>query len=714
MATNPYKQYLGDGKTLNQSYIRWQEQNPTEEQTKTISQGGTVDSPTMIGVKFNYTPNIVTEPSAPWVQEERIKYENTRTPGTIEVTKPDYSSEYAIRAADISKYERNKLLKEYYSKNKMQFDPNAFPESPEEEAEYFLNQQKEQKSYLEQQVEATKSKTARQFESSASGIRSTFAQGREGVISAGNELIAPAFISEMEKDRQMQIAQLDQSLANLKEQQRLQQQSFSEGRQQEIAMLEANIAKQQAALVEAENKRTSEARLTAAEARQARTAEYETLKDIDLSQMTDDQMNELLNQLPNLDPQVVQLKRESDLSKRQTQESKDRVATQKEYLNMIDTNIKYGVEMSPQAILQYASLSGLPVDTLLSYNEAAKQVKETKGIDEATKQAQLDKLKNDLNRTIEGLDNADIEKFTYFAKLKAAGADKETLDAFMRIAGVKDPNDPYTKAQIDKIYSDIAKESGTILGGKDVTGLDSDIGKKGGQCGRYVNNFLGTKTFGDSYESKVAKINSKTPVVGGAFIYPPTKNNPYGHVGIVKAINADGTITAIDSNWNLDEKVTQHDIPMSRITGYYSPKTESAKPDLESAWKTNYELYKKGTLTDTTLRSTMESLGKTAAEKQKIREFVNNKLSETTKKFGATKNVLGIPMEYGFTETKNYPLTPTDTKQKSEDIVNNPPTELKNLYNSGEYSDDDIMIYIEDEYKNLTSEQRQRLLDNLK
>lgn len=668
MATNPYQQYLGDGKTLNQAYIRWQQQNPTTEQIQTVSQAGTVPGPTMIGVKFNHTPKIVA-PNTPasWVQEEQNKYlEKARAGEVVEAPKPDYSSEYAIRAADISKYERNKLLKDYYTKNKMQFDPNAFPESPEAEAEYFLNQQKEQKSYLEQQVEATKAKTARQFESSAGGIRSAFAQGREGVVSAGNELIAPAFISEMEKDRQMQIAQLDQSLANLKEQQRLQQQSFSEGRQQEIAMLEANISAQKKALIEAENKRTSEARLTAQEARELRQQQFSEIQDMDLSQLSDTDIDALATSYPNLDKNTLILKKQNDTYKRQTQESKDKVATQKEYLNMIDTNIKYGVEMSPQAILQYASLSGLPVDTLLSYNEAAKQVKETKGIDEATKQAQLDKLKNDLNRTIEGLDNADIEKFTYFAKLKAAGADKETLDAFMRIAGVKDPNDPYTQAQIRNMEADYAKKLSELNGGgvvKTKTPIDEMyklVGKKGGQCGHFVNQQLGT-SFGDTYKSKQAIAKDKFPVVGGAFILPPTKKNPYGHVGIITDINGDGTVNTINSNMNFDEKITENNnMPMSSITGYYSPKTETAKADLETAWQNNYKLYQKGVLTDTTLLSTMEELGKTAQQKQEIRDWVNNKLEEKTKTFEATKGIFGMPLNYKLTETEKYPLNKKD------------------------------------------------------
>ena len=46
---------------------------------------------------------------------------------------------------------------------------------------------------------------------------------------------------------------------------------------------------------------------------------------------------------------------------------------------------------------------------------------------------------------------------------------------------------------------------------------------------------------------------------------------PYGHIGYVVGVNANGTVTVCDSNWNEDGVEHEHTIPMSEIAGYLSP-----------------------------------------------------------------------------------------------------------------------------------------------
>jgi hypothetical protein len=95
------------------------------------------------------------------------------------------------------------------------------------------------------------------------------------------------------------------------------------------------------------------------------------------------------------------------------------------------------------------------------------------------------------------------------------------------------------------------------------------VGTVGGQCGAFVNDYLGTNVFGDSYESKVAQINSNVPTVGSIAIVPTS--DPYGHVAIVESVNPDGSVTVVDSNWGKDEKVNRHTLGPGQIAGYYSP-----------------------------------------------------------------------------------------------------------------------------------------------
>jgi len=94
----------------------------------------------------------------------------------------------------------------------------------------------------------------------------------------------------------------------------------------------------------------------------------------------------------------------------------------------------------------------------------------------------------------------------------------------------------------------------------------ADVGDKGGQCGRFVNNATGLG-LGDSYQSKMAKMdNSITEPEPGMVFVMPYKDT--GHTGFVVAVNKEkGTVTVKDSNYSLDEKVKVHEIPISKISG---------------------------------------------------------------------------------------------------------------------------------------------------
>lgn len=108
---------------------------------------------------------------------------------------------------------------------------------------------------------------------------------------------------------------------------------------------------------------------------------------------------------------------------------------------------------------------------------------------------------------------------------------------------------------------------------QDLSKMIGTYSKTRGECGAFVNDYFGKKLFADDYNQKKSLINSDTPVVGGAFIMPLSdpKYAPYGHVGIVKSINPDGTITAIDSNFVAEHTVGEHKISMNSIDGYYVP-----------------------------------------------------------------------------------------------------------------------------------------------
>lgn len=95
---------------------------------------------------------------------------------------------------------------------------------------------------------------------------------------------------------------------------------------------------------------------------------------------------------------------------------------------------------------------------------------------------------------------------------------------------------------------------------------EKKVGQKGGQCGRFVNQLTGLGV-GDSYQSKMSKMDPtiKTPEPGMVFTMPTSTQ--YGHTGFIVAVKGDKAIVK-DSNWDLDEKVKTHEIPISKMTGF--------------------------------------------------------------------------------------------------------------------------------------------------
>lgn len=98
-----------------------------------------------------------------------------------------------------------------------------------------------------------------------------------------------------------------------------------------------------------------------------------------------------------------------------------------------------------------------------------------------------------------------------------------------------------------------------------------DMGDKGGQCGHFVNQIAGTR-MGDSIKSKLAYVNvpkTTAPIPGDIFVMPYRAT---GHTGFVigSTPKSDGTfdVRVRDSNWGLDEKVKEHVINSSKLSGY--------------------------------------------------------------------------------------------------------------------------------------------------
>jgi len=120
----------------------------------------------------------------------------------------------------------------------------------------------------------------------------------------------------------------------------------------------------------------------------------------------------------------------------------------------------------------------------------------------------------------------------------------------------------------------------TVTTSGDSVIVNAQDGTNGGQCGRFVNNYLGTSIFGDNYTTgKATFINSTAPVVGSiAIMSPENVGNKWGHVGVVQSIDLNsGMVTLKDSNWvgnneGKKEQIGTHQVSINSINGYYVPK----------------------------------------------------------------------------------------------------------------------------------------------
>lgn len=175
-------------------------------------------------------------------------------------------------------------------------------------------------------------------------------------------------------------------------------------------------------------------------------------------------------------------------------------------------------------------------------------------------------------------------------------------DAFLKELGYENVNQP-GGANLDSIAK--------VVNIKD--------GIKGGQCGAFVNDLTGLGV-GDSYQSKLDKMDKtiKTPQPGMVFVMKTNSNNSVdtGHIGVVLSVNKEkGTATVKDSNWNGDQKVMTHEIPISKMTGFIPLNVISTNLRAQGSTNTGYNAITPKATTQTTTELKTEILNSIRAAK---------------------------------------------------------------------------------------------------
>lgn len=174
---------------------------------------------------------------------------------------------------------------------------------------------------------------------------------------------------------------------------------------------------------------------------------------------------------------------------------------------------------------------------------------------------QLQKIKASINRWQEAVGNS--ENSTMTPELL-----KTSWDSLGSNVDYQDAVNTYGEDGVKKMMESqgisFKPEAQTSLKGNVAKAAKVPDKTVGGQCGKFVNTHSDLR-LGDSFENKMSQMDKsiKKPEPGMAFVMPYSWT---GHTGIILAINGDKAIVK-DSNWNLDERVLTHEIPVSNIAG---------------------------------------------------------------------------------------------------------------------------------------------------
>lgn len=188
------------------------------------------------------------------------------------------------------------------------------------------------------------------------------------------------------------------------------------------------------------------------------------------------------------------------------------------------------------------------------------------------------------------------EMWGYTFNSSTGKTDSRLIGNFGNIA-YEDFTDPTTGVVVRNFANGqnvVVYDPSQFNGGLSTGGLIDSFpdGSAGGQCGRFINQLMGTRV-GDTDESKMAitdsSITADTAGVGDIFVQDRSKIGKWtGHIGVINGKfvkNGEIYFKVSESNWNGDEKVTHtREVPASKMSGFargnfVDPKNNFKSPD---------------------------------------------------------------------------------------------------------------------------------------
>lgn len=465
---------------------------------------------------------------------------------------------------------------------------NANPTSADEAVASQKAKNEEDQSALDQQIQAATLKAQSNTGTAIDTIKGTVgAVGREGIVSAGNQLAASTGINNLKADYNTYSAQLDSQKQQLNEAQ-------AAGNTQLASQLGQSIASTQAVMQSHASDQLALVQNLASTGV--------------LNNATPDQIQQYAAQY-GVDPTMLQSVQKTAQAANASDNQKIQAAN---LSSAVDTFTKLntaGVPITPDMIASTSQATGVQPAFLQAaaagYNQTVQTIQADKNLDLQSKQVALNKAKQDLSDQMNGYTTQAAQAGRDLAAAYSRG-DMTTVGIIKNAyPSISDPMEQaklqYQMAQTDderqKAYTDAINnglDPGAIMSSSSGAGYKTVInpqtgkydiqgaedGTSGGQCGHFVNQVFGSQVMGNLYTQKLSKCDPQVgfgqgqtpPQPGMAFVMPIT-NQKYGHTGIFLGVDPKNSQNALvkDSNWGENEIIQTHSIPLNQITGYASP-----------------------------------------------------------------------------------------------------------------------------------------------
>ena len=366
------------------------------------------------------TPQVVNTPTASkTASKQTYDYEvlSKSSPQTITIQTP---FEEAIAIED--PYKRQKALAEYYGEEYgVAIDPEAFPESAEEEFLENIKNLELDKSRLDREIERQKAEAERQYKQTTDAAIAQSAQGREGVVSSARQKL-PGAISE---DARRRLTSLSASLTRQQTQlDRLvddKRRGLVVGRDEEIMYLQSQIEQTKLDMMQLNREYEQETRETLLKA-------IQFAQEVgSLGQLTDEDIALYETYLPEFSG-VLRGAVKNARSEALTDYGKEQIDNLNNFKNLISD----GVVFSPDSLIYMSRSTGIPLQSLLDINNRAEEIRADKKLDTYQKMTELEKLSFELDQAQRGITTTEAKKLEYIKEeisaLIQAGASQAEVD----------------------------------------------------------------------------------------------------------------------------------------------------------------------------------------------------------------------------------------------------------------------------------------------